>query len=365
MEMKGERERDKTNIAVIGVGNGGVNAVNRMATVGLEGVKLIAIDTDSQVLSISKAHKILQIGQELTGGLSTGGDLQIGKRAAEGAKDEFEDLLRDADMVFIAAGMGGGTGTGASPLIAEVAMELGILTVGIVTKPFSFEGPVRAERAKKGIEKLKEKVDALITISNDRLLKVAPKEISIAKAFGLVDDVLLQGVQGISDLVTARGMINLNFADVKNAIKGAGNAMIGIGEGKGDRKIREAVEGAVSSPLLEMGSIKSAMKVIMNITGGEDLSLKGINEAATLIQKFTSEEAEIAFGAVIKEELKGRARITVIATGFQEIEKEQELPEEVKIRPKRKRKRKREEDLDIPTFMRRGEGIEEGSKKEQ
>lgn len=329
---------------VIGVGNGGLNAVNRMAKAHLRGVELTVIDTDAQVLKISKAHRVLQIGEELTRGRSTGGRLELGRNAAEQGRDKLADLLKGLDMVFIAAGMGGGTGTGASPIIAELAKGSGALTIGIVTKPFSFEGNIRAEKALRGLEDLKRKVDVLIAIPNDKLLEVVPGT-PITQAFELADDVLRQGVQGITDLITAPGMINLNLADVESVLKDAGTAMIGIGEGKGERKTREAIERAIKSPLLERGSIRGAARAIINITGGSDLSLGEVTEAASLVQNFTSEEADITFGAVIKEGMENMTRITVIATGFrEEVEEEVEKEREEGIDLK---------DLDIPTFMRR------------
>jgi len=339
-------------VMVIGVGNGGVNAVSQMARAGLEGVRLVAVDTDSQVLTSSQAEQLLQIGGELTGGRGTGGRPEIGQRAALEGRQGLGDLLEGIDMVFLTAGLGGGTGTGAGPVIAGLAKGAGILTIGIVTKPFSFEGHSRAERAEKGLENLKKNVDALIVIPNDKLLEVAAGA-PITQAFELADDVLRRGVQGITDLVTLPGMINLNLSDVENVLRGAGMVMIGIGEGKGERKAREALEQAVGSPLLERGSIQGATKAILNITGGSDLSLREATEAASLVQRFTGVDTDITFGAVIKDELEGIVRITVIATGLRD-EREEELP------PRRPpREERAAEDLEIPAFIRRQRQEEE------
>lgn len=337
-------------VLVIGVGNGGVNAINQMARAGLAGVRLIALDTDAQILANSRAEQSIQIGEELTSGRGTGGRPELGQRAALEDKDKLSDLLGGMDMVFLTAGLGGGTGTGAGPVIAGLAKGSGILTVGIITKPFSFEGHVRAERADKGLMGLKKNVDALIVIPNDKLLEVAAG-VPITEAFELADDVLRRGVQGISDLITLPGMINLNLSDVESILRGAGTVMIGIGEGTGEHKARQALEQAVQSPLLEQGSIRGATKVILNITGGNDLALREATEAATLIQRFTGTDTDITFGAVIKDELEGLARITVIATGLrQEVE-------EVELQPRRPVREEqgeaKPEDLDIPTFLRR------------
>lgn len=332
---------------VIGVGNGGVNAVNQMAHANLAGVRLIAVDTDSQVLAHSRAEQILQIGESMTGGRGTGGRLEVAQRAALEKREQLADLLKGLDMAFLTAGLGGGTGTGAGPVIAGLAKSAGVLTLAIVTKPFSFEGYGRMERAKKGLENFKKNVDALIVIPNDKLLEVAAG-VPIAQAFELADEVLRRGVQGITDLVTLPGMINLNLSDVEAVLRGAGTVLIGLGEGKGERKTREALEQAVQSPLLEQGSIRGSTKVIINITGGGDLSLREATEAATLIKQFTGVETDIIFGVVIKEELQGAVRLTVIATGLQ-AEAEEEEPG-----PRRApRKETRLQDLEIPAFMRK------------
>lgn len=336
-------------VMVIGVGNGGVNAVDQMVRAGLEGVRLIAVDTDSQVLASSKAEQRFQIGEELTGGRGTGGRPELAQRAALERKEELGDLLEGMDMIFLTVGLGGGTGTGAGPVIAGLAKGTRILTLAIVTKPFSFEGHARAERAENGLENLKENVDALIVIPNDKLLEVAAGA-PITQAFELADDVLRRGVQGITDLVTLPGMINLNLSDVESVLRGAGTVMIGIGEGKGERKVRAALEEAVQSPLLERGSIQGATKAILNITGGGDLALREATEAASFIQRFTGVDTDITFGMVIKDELEGLVRITVIATGLRD-EREEELPPHRP--PREEREEGRKEDLEIPAFIRR------------
>lgn len=340
------------NIKVIGVGGGGGNAIDRMMQVQIENVELITVNTDAQVLEIINAHQTLQIGAKLTKGLGVGGDPELGRKAAEESEPEIADLLEGLDMVFITAGMGGGTGTGASPVIAKLAKERGILTAGIVTRPFSFEGKTRLERAKKGVEELRKNVDTLITISNDRLLKVATENIPLTKAFELADDILRQGVQGISDLITIPGMINLDFADVQATMKNAGTAMMGIGEGDGEGKTKEAARNAISSPLLE-GSIKGAQKVIMNITGGAELSLEEVTEAASLIRDAVTDQADIIFGATVKNGFE-RVKMTVIATGFRQLEeREDEMEEEVFLAEVANREK---DDLDIPTFLRWRQG---------
>ncbi|MCR4404776.1 MAG: cell division protein FtsZ [Candidatus Acetothermia bacterium] len=338
---------------VIGVGNGGVNAVNQMARANLAGVRLVAVDTDAQVLGHSQAEQIVQIGEGLTGGRGTGGRPEVAQRAALEKREQLADLLKGLDMVFFTAGLGGGTGTGAGPVIAGMAKNAGILSIAIVTKPFSFEGFARMERAKKGLESFKKNVDALIVIPNDKLLEVAAGA-PLTQAFELADEVLRRGVQGITDLVTLPGMINLNLSDVDAVLRGAGMVMIGLGEGKGERKTREALEQAVQSPLLEQGSIRGSTKVIINITGGSDLSLREATEAAALIKQFTGVETDITFGVVIKDELHGAVRITVIATGLQEEAEEEEL------KPRRvPREEIRAQDLEIPAFMRKRRKDEE------
>ena len=302
-------------IKVIGVGGGGNNAVNRMITAGLQGVDFVTVNTDSQALQVSRAGQKIQIGIKLTKGLGAGANPEIGAKAAEESREELDSVLKGADMVFVTAGMGGGTGTGGAPVVAEVAKEMGALTIGVVTRPFAFEGRKRAMQAEKGIAELKSKVDTLITIPNDRLLKVADKDTTIHEAFRIVDDVLRQGVQGISDLIAIPGLINLDFADVKAILSNAGPALMGIGQATGKSRAADAACKAISSPLLET-SIEGAKGVLLNITGGINLTLFEVNEAAGIITEAADPDANIIFGAVIDENLKEEIRVTVIATGF-------------------------------------------------
>jgi len=303
-------------IKVIGVGGGGNNAVNRMIAAGLRGVEFIAINTDKQALLLSKANTKIQIGDKLTKGLGAGANPEIGEKAANESKEEIGQAIKGADMVFVTAGMGGGTGTGAAPVVAQIAKEMGILTVGVITKPFSFEARKRMQNAEKGIENLKINVDTLVTIPNDRLLQVAEAGTSIVDAFKIADDVLKQGVQGISDLIAVPGLINLDFADVKTIMLGTGLAHMGVGRASGENKAEEAAKQAIESPLLET-SIDGATGVLINITGGADLGLFEVNTAAEMIQKFADSDANIIIGAVIDENLKDEILITVIATGFE------------------------------------------------
>ena len=302
-------------IKVIGVGGGGNNAVNRMIKANLRGVDFIAVNTDAQALKTSNAPVKLQIGTKLTKGLGAGANPEMGEKAAEESKEMLADALRGADMIFVTAGMGGGTGTGAAPIVAEVAKELGALTVGVVTRPFTFEGRRRQMVADRGIVLLKEKVDTLITIPNDRLLQVVDKRTPITEAFRIADDVLRQGVQGISDLIAVPGLINLDFADVKTIMAETGSALMGIGNATGDNRAGEAARQAISSPLLET-SIEGARGVLLNITGGSDMGLFEVTEAAEIVAQAADPEANIIFGAVIDENLKDEIRVTVIATGF-------------------------------------------------
>ncbi len=342
-------------LMVIGVGGGGGNAIDRMFDTSVQGVELVAVNTDVQVLEVIRAHRTLQIGRKLTGGLGAGGNPDIGKAAAEESREEIMDLLDGVDMVFITCGMGGGTGTGGAPVIASLAKEAGVLTIGIVTRPFSFEGLARAEKAEAGIARLSQAVDALITISNDKLLKVAPADTPITKAFEMADEVLREGVEGISDLITTPGMINLDFADVESVMRGAGTAMMGIGEGEGEGKTKEAARNAISSPLLD-GSIKGARKVIMNITGGADLTLEEVTEAASLIREAVSDKADIIFGTAIRDGME-KVRLTVIATGFSVSyageEEGPSLGSETMLAKLEKESRLGVDDFDIPTFLRR------------
>jgi len=303
------------NIKVIGVGGGGNNAVNRMIHAGLKGVFFYSVNTDAQALNFSMTERKIQIGAKLTKGLGAGADPEIGAKAAQESRDELSQALRGADMVFVTAGMGGCTGTGGAPVVAEVAKELGALTVGVVTRPFTFEGRKRALQSDKGIQDLKSKVDTLIVIPNDRLLQVVDRNTSINEAFRIADDVLRQGVQGISDLISVPGLINLDFADVKTIMTETGSALMGIGSAKGENRASEAARIAISSPLLET-SIEGAKGVLLNITGGPSLGLFEVNEAADIIQQAADPEANIIFGAVIDESLDDEVRVTVIATGF-------------------------------------------------
>ena len=303
-------------IKVIGVGGGGNNAVNRMIESGLKGVEFITVNTDKQALFLSQANMKIQIGEKLTKGLGAGANPEIGQKAAEESREEISQLLKGADMVFVTAGMGGGTGTGAAPVVASIAKELGILTVGVVTKPFTFEGKRRGQHAEKGIENLKNSVDTLVTIPNDRLLQVIEKKTSIVDAFRMADDILRQGVQGISDLIAVPGLVNLDFADVKTIMLNTGLAHMGIGRASGENRAEEAAKQAIHSPLLET-SIEGARGVLLNITGGPDLGLFEVNAAAELVQKSADADANIIFGAVIDEKLGDEIFITVIATGFE------------------------------------------------
>lgn len=302
-------------IKVIGVGGGGSNAVNRMIDTGVQGVDFIAVNTDAQALNLSKAENRLQIGGKLTRGLGAGANPEVGKKAAEESREQLENMLKGADMVFVTAGMGGGTGTGAAPVIAQVAKDLGALTVGVVTRPFTFEGRRRSTHAFDGIEALKEKVDTLIVIPNDRLLELVDKNTPMLEAFREADNVLRQGVQGISDLIAVPGLINLDFADVKTIMTERGSALMGIGVATGENRATEAAKKAICSPLLET-SINGARGVLMNITGGANLSLYEVNEAADIVASSSDPEVNMIFGAVISEDLQDEIVVTVIATGF-------------------------------------------------
>jgi cell division protein FtsZ len=304
-------------IKVVGIGGGGVNAVNRMIEEGLRGVEFIAINTDAQALLMSDADVKLDVGRELTRGLGAGANPDIGFKAAQDHRDEIEEVLKGADMVFVTAGEGGGTGTGGAPVVAEVARSLGALTIGVVTRPFGFEGKRRAAQADSGIEKLRSEVDTLIVIPNDRLLSISDRHVSVLDAFKAADQVLLSGVQGITDLITTPGLINLDFADVKSVMSGAGSALMGIGSARGDDRSVAAAEMAISSPLLE-ASIDGAHGVLLSIQGGSDLGLFEINEAAQLVANSAAPDANIIFGAVIDDALGDEVRVTVIAAGFDE-----------------------------------------------
>ncbi|MGG5253034.1 cell division protein FtsZ [Neobacillus sp. SM06] len=360
-------------IKVIGVGGGGNNAVNRMIEHGVQGVEFIAVNTDAQALNLSKAEIKMQIGAKLTRGLGAGANPEVGKKAAEESKEQIEAALSGADMVFVTAGMGGGTGTGAAPVIAQIARELGALTVGVVTRPFTFEGKKRATQASGGINAMKEAVDTLIVIPNDRLLEIVDKSTPMLEAFREADNVLRQGVQGISDLIATPGLINLDFADVKTIMSSKGSALMGIGVAAGENRAVEAAKKAVSSPLLET-SIDGAQGILMNITGGMNLSLYEVQEAADIVASASDQEVNMIFGSVINEDLKDEIIVTVIATGFNEevIQSKVSRPSFGQAKPamgtvKREPKREevaqqpeqprnpsltQEDALDIPTFLR-------------
>jgi len=302
-------------IKVVGVGGGGSNAVNRMVDAGLSGCEFIAINTDAQALLMCDADVKMPIGSDVTRGLGAGADPSVGRSAAEESRDELKEALKGADMVFVTAGEGGGTGTGAAPVVAKLAQEIGALTVGVVTKPFSFEGRRRAEVASRGVDELRDEVDTLIVIENDRLLQVVEKRTSIVDAFNVADDVLRQGVQGITDLITIPGLVNLDFADVRTIMNEAGSALMGIGSAAGENRATEAARAAVSSPLLE-SSIEGATGILLNVTGGSDIGLFEVNEAAQVVTSAADQNANVIFGAVIDESLRDEIRVTVIATGF-------------------------------------------------
>ena len=312
-------------IKVVGVGGGGNNAVNRMIDAGVSSAEFVAVNTDKQSLLVSKAETRLQIGERLTGGLGAGAKPEIGQKAAEESKASITDMLKGTNMVFITAGMGGGTGTGAAPVIAQIAKEMGILTVAVITKPFSFEGPIRAKNAEEGLENLKKYVDSLVVIPNEKLLQIVPKKTPLSESFRFADDVLRQGVQGISDLIVFPGLINLDFADVTTIMKDKGLAHMGIGYGSGDNKALDAVKQAVASPLLET-TIEGATGLLINIKGGNDLTQDDVNEAASLVREVVDESCNIILGTSIDENMHDEVEITLIATGFknpQEPEKKE------------------------------------------
>ena len=353
-------------IKVIGVGGAGNNAVNRMVESGIRGVEFISVNTDRQALQESKAGAKIQIGEKITRGLGAGANPDIGAQSAEESKAEIAEVLRGADMVFVTAGMGGGTGTGAAPIVAAAAKEMGILTIGVVTKPFTFEGKKRLSQAERGIESLKGKVDTLVVIPNDKLLQIIDRKTSIVDAFKMADDVLRQGVQGISDLIAVPGLVNLDFADVKTIMLNTGMAHMGIGMASGENRAEDAAKQAIQSPLLET-SIEGARGVIINITGGPDLGLHEVNTAAELDQRSVDPEANIIFGAVIDENMGDDISITVIATGF-----EQEMPistigvaekvtkawdKKINSIPVSTDSSSNSSDLDIPSFLRNKKGL--------
>ncbi len=340
-------------IRVVGVGGGGSNAVNRMIDEGLSGVDFVAVNTDAQALMLSDAPKRVRVGDKLTRGLGVGGDAELGQKAAEESSDELSEILRGSDMVFITAGMGGGTGTGAAPVIARIAREMGALTIGVVTRPFTWEGSVRAETAMAGIESLKESVDTLIVIPNDRLLEITDKRVSLQAAFTLADDVLRQGVQGISELITVPGLINLDFADIRTIMSEGGAALMAVGRASGENRAVEAAQEAISSRLLDI-TIDGARGILFNVTGGPDLSLFEVNEAASIVKQTAHPDVNLIFGAVIDEKLSDEIRIIVIATGFDQSEHRPRpvratFSEPVKFPVPTYDK----DDLEIPAFLRR------------
>src|SRR5216110_1317405 len=315
MSMRDQSGSYLAVIKVIGVGGGGTNAVNRMIDAGLTGVEFIAVNTDAQALLMSDADVKIHIGSSVTRGLGAGADPEVGRAAAHESRDELKDALKGADMIFVTAGEGGGTGTGAAPTVAEIGQEIGALTVGVVTRPFAFEGRKRADQAERGIDELRDRVDTLIVIENDRLLQVVEKRTSIVEAFQMADDILRQGVQGITDLITVPGLVNLDFADVRTIMRDAGSALMGIGAASGENRATEAARGAVSSPLLQT-SIEGATGILLNITGGSDIGLFEVNEAAEVVTGAADQNANVIFGAVIDDAMGAEVRVTVIATGF-------------------------------------------------
>ncbi len=356
-------------IKVIGVGGAGNNAVNRMVDSGIKNVEFIAVNTDRQALLLSKAATKIQIGEKITRGLGAGANPDIGAQAAEESKAEIAEVLRGADMVFVTAGMGGGTGTGAAPIVAQTAKDMGILTIGVVTKPFTFEGKKRQSQAERGVESLKGKVDTLVVIPNDKLLQIIDRKTSIVEAFKMADDVLRQGVQGISDLISVPGLVNLDFADVKTIMLNTGMAHMGIGRASGENRAEDAAKQAVQSPLLET-SIEGARGVIINITGGNNLGLHEINTAAELVQRSVDPEANIIFGSVIDESLDEDIMITVIATGFEKDQAslsstsipvgdiiDKAWDKKLNSIPTNTDSSNSADNLDIPSFLRKNKGI--------
>jgi len=344
-------------IRVVGVGGGGSNAVNRMIEEGMSGVDFVAVNTDAQALMLSDAPARVRIGDKLTRGLGVGGDPEMGREAAEESVDELYEILEGSDMVFITAGMGGGTGTGASPVIARVANEVDALSIGVVTRPFNWEGSVRSQAAVRGIEHLKEQVDTLIVIPNDRLLEITDKRVTLQNAFALADDVLRQGIQGISELITVPGLINLDFADVRTIMAEGGAALMAVGRASGDDRAIQAAEQAISSQLLDI-TIDGARGILFNVTGGADLSLYEVNEAASIIKQTAHPDVNLIFGAVVDQEMDDEIRITVIATGF-----DQSGPRSRSVVTPRRREEAEsvdfgastfdEDDIEIPAFLRR------------
>jgi len=374
MAIKDVELESFAKIKVVGVGGSGGSALTRMINSKLRGVEFIAINTDAQALAHNESPIKIQIGKETTRGLGAGADPEVGRKAIEENKEEVFEALQESDMVFVTCGMGGGTGTGAAPFVADISKELGALTVGVVTKPFSFEGHRRKKIAEAGISEMKDRVDTLITIPNDRLLQVIDKKTSLFDAFGVVDDVLRQGVQGIADLITLHGIINVDFADVKAIMSDAGSALMGIGHGSGDNRAIEAARAAIDSPLLEL-SIDGAKGILFNITGGPDLGMYEIDEAAKAITEAADADANIIFGAIIDEAMQGEVKITVIATGFESEHQKtikpqisrssgsEQIPESQMIRsasgpieplkPEQRAEDDDEDEIEVPAFIRR------------
>jgi len=351
-EVKPEIE-SFARIKVVGVGGSGGSIVSRMVEGGLKGVEFVAINTDAQALHYCEAPLKVHIGKELTKGLGAGSDPELGRKAAQEDSEDVYEVLKGADMIFVTYGLGGGTGTGAGPIIADIAKEVGALTVAVVTKPFSFEGKKRAEVAEAGWQDLKDKVDTLITIPNDRILQLVDRSTSLLDAFKIVDEVLYQGVGGIADLITTHGMINVDFADVKSIMAGAGSALMGIGVGTGENRATEAARSAIESPLLEL-SIEGAKGVLFNITGGPDLAMYEVDEAAKVITDAVDPEANIIFGAVIDPNMEGEIKITVIATGFDISQEPKKFSQPVKRTPVSvSKEEEEEEELEIPAFIRK------------
>jgi cell division protein FtsZ len=355
--MKNQSGNYLAVIKVVGIGGGGTNAVTRMVDAGVSGVEFIAVNTDAQALLMAESDVKIQIGSQETRGLGAGADPAVGLAAATESGDELKEALKGADMVFVTAGEGGGTGTGGAPVVAELAKAVGALTVGVVTRPFSFEGRKRGEQAERGLENLRERVDTLIVIENDRLLQVVEKRTSIVDAFRMADDVLRQGVQGITDLITVPGLVNLDFADVRTIMTDAGSALMGIGAASGENRAAEAARAAVSSPLLE-ASIEGATGILLNITGGPDIGLFEVNEAAEVVTSAADANANVIFGAVIDEAKKDEVTVTVIATGFggdRRRRRRAETPSilsDQPVTPREERFEGTEDVLDVPSFLR-------------
>lgn len=350
-----EGNRYQAQIGVLGLGGAGGNAVDHMIEKGLPGVRFYALNTDVQALDHSKAEHKIQLGPNLTRGLGSGGNPEIGKRATEESLEQIKEILLDLDMVFIAAGEGGGTGTGGAPLLAELAQSLSILTVAVVTRPFDFEGPVRKRQAEEGVRILKQNVDTLIVIPNQKLLSVIPQNMTLRDSFAKADDVLFDATRGITDLITRTGMINLDFADVRTVMANQGNAVIGIGISKGENRAVDAAQKAISSPLIEDFEISGAKGILLNISGGDDLTLHEVNEAARIIYGYANQDSNIIFGAIQNKEFADDIRVTVIATGMEEMPEKVEKVEELM--------RSGAEDLKVPTFMRRERKVQRSFEK--